>query len=95
MMHYANGRTYRNVLHCVFHELLCEEADQRDSRSLEEWQRLERETMWNFVNEQRAERGKPPLPLEEVQWAEQKALGHSDYGTKFALYCVELVEDTP
>lgn len=32
------------------------------------------------------------LPLSEVERVEQLALGHTDYGIKFALYCSELVE---
>jgi hypothetical protein len=94
-MHHANGRTYRNVLHCVFHELLCEEAKERDKRSIDEWPRLEREAMWKMVNEERANRSKEALPVEDVQRVEQMALGHTDYGTKYALYCTELVEDRP
>jgi len=94
-MYRANGHTYRNKLHHDFHMLLCDEADQRDKRGVAEWPLMERRAMWKRVNEERIQLGKVPVPLEEVARVEQTALGHTDYGTKYALYCTELVENTP
>ena len=94
-MYHANGHTYRNKLHHDFHMLLCDESDQRGKRGFAEWPMMERRAMWKRVNEERARRGKEMLQIEEVARVEQMAVGHTDYGTKYALYCTELVEDTP
>lgn len=56
-----------------------------------EWVRHERQTMHTAVNQARAEHGKPPVPLNAVEHAEDLASGHSDYTRKFAFYCAELV----
>jgi phosphopantetheine adenylyltransferase len=56
------------------------------------WVIYERETMHRAVNEARAERNLAPLPIEAV---ERVASGHSDYSSKFALYCAELVMEKP
>jgi hypothetical protein len=92
-MHRVNGYTYRNKLHHSFHELLCSEAEKRDQR--EDWPTVERTAMWEAVNRHRTQVGKERLPIEDVERVEQMAVGHTDYGTKYALYCTELVEDTP
>jgi phosphopantetheine adenylyltransferase len=54
------------------------------------WVIYERETMHRAVNEARAERGLAPVPLAAVERVESLASGHSDYSSKFALYCAEL-----
>jgi phosphopantetheine adenylyltransferase len=60
-----------------------------------EWVRFERETMHRAVNEARGEAGKQPLPIDAVERVESSATGHSDYNSKFALYCAELVLEQP
>jgi len=84
---------YRNTLHHEFHKLLCAQGKLRDQR--EDWVTAERTTMWEAVNRHRTQLGKKSLPIEDVARVEQGAVGHTDYGTKYALYCTELVEDTP
>lgn len=39
------------------------------------------------------DRCKPPLTSAQIERVEQWACGHSDYSSKFALYCAELVLD--
>lgn len=46
------------------------------------------------VNEHRALLGKPPVDAAAIERVERWALGHSDYSSKFALYCAELALDT-
>lgn len=55
------------------------------------WVLYERETMHAAVNQARADRGLPPVPIAAVKRVEQQAFGHFDYTKKFALYCAELV----
>jgi len=55
------------------------------------WAAHEREVMHEAVTKERAKLGKGPIPLDEVMKVEQLAVGHTDYGEKFALYCAELV----
>lgn len=93
MTHHVNGRIYRNYLHAELHELLCSEAEKRNERK--DWQREEREAMLEAVNGYRSRFGKSPVVMADVQRVEQMAVGHIDYGTKFALYCAELVQDRP
>lgn len=59
------------------------------------WVLHERETMHAAVNQARAEAGKQPLPIAAIEAVEQQACGHSDYSSKFALYCAELVQEQP
>jgi phosphopantetheine adenylyltransferase len=54
------------------------------------WIVYERETMHTAVNQARAERGLPALPIESIERVEMQATGHVDYTKKFALYCAEL-----
>lgn len=55
------------------------------------WIVHERETVFNAVTQERAKLGKAAIPITEVIRVERMAVGHSDYTTKFALYCAELV----
>ncbi|MGW5123287.1 hypothetical protein ACWEQ7_04330 [Streptomyces sp. NPDC004069] len=57
-----------------------------------EWTAYERACMHEKVNEIRAERGLPAVPVEDIIHVEQLAVGHSDYSRKFAFYCAELAE---
>lgn len=59
-----------------------------------EWASFERATMLHAVNEARSRRHLPPLPEATIKRAENLALGHSDYSSKFALHCAELVAFT-
>jgi len=89
-MYFKNGNTYRNALHFRLHDTLVTEAEKRNER--DDWQEQERQAMLRVVNDERRDRGLPSLQLAEVERVEQRALGHTDYGTKFALYCSELAE---
>lgn len=92
-MYRANGQSYRNVAHYEFHELLCAEAQKRKDRPPGEWPRMEEQMMFDEVNRRRGLQGKSPVSFDEFQKRHQLAIGHFDYGTKFALYCSEMVEE--
>lgn len=62
-----------------------------DGSGLPEWIAYELGVMHGMVNQLREELGLPPVGIEQVEAVEQQAVGHSDYSTKFALYCAELV----
>lgn len=53
------------------------------------WIVHEREVMAQATDRMRAERGLPPADRLALLRAEELATGHSDYGSKFALYCAE------
>lgn len=55
-----------------------------------EWAIHELNVMFAEVNRRRAENGLAPISLVDVQKVESMACGHSDYSSKFALYCAEL-----
>jgi hypothetical protein len=56
------------------------------------WVVYERQVMFNAVNVERAANGLNPIAMKELVMAETMTTGHSDYTSKFALYCAELAE---
>lgn len=56
------------------------------------WAAYERTRMHETVNDIRAERGLPAVPVEDIVRVERLAVGHSDYSRKFAFYCAEITE---
>ena len=74
-----------------FHALFAEEAKKRNER--DDWVKEEAEAMLTSVNTARLNRGKQPLRLERYELMEQCCMGHSDYHSKLALGCMELVLD--
>lgn len=84
------------------HTVLCSTGKDRDKRQEmidrpdghgreAAWAVYEREQMLRTVNQERAKLRKQPLLIKEIEQVEQLAIGHTDYGEKFALYCAELV----
>lgn len=72
--------------------VLAKAQDKRDAREPwgdDGWIEFERAEMLRAVN---AERGPHhPVTMADVVRVETQAVGHSDYVSKFALYCAELV----
>jgi len=62
-----------------------------DPYPVPEWVVHERQVMYGEVLSERAKIGKGETPFSEVLVAEGQAKGHSDYSSKFAFYCAELV----
>ncbi len=54
------------------------------------WAVYEMNTMLTEVNKRRSSRRLSPISLNDIQKVESSACGHSDYSSKFALYCAEL-----
>lgn len=90
-------------LHAQFREVLANAQKERTSRpdfvevtirghKYQEpaWAVFEMETMLGAVNKIRTSDGKPAATMDDLWRVEGTAKGHSDYSTKFALYCVEL-----
>jgi hypothetical protein len=61
------------------------------------WILFEREQMHAAVNAERARRGLSPVDVQLVVRADRLASGHSDYSSKYPLYCTEIAlgEDEP
>lgn len=55
------------------------------------WVLYERACMLEAVNELRAKADANPVALEALMAAETSACGHSDYTSKFAIRCADLV----
>lgn len=66
----------------------------RDQYDGTEWIAAERKVMLDETNEWRALLGKPPVDIAAIERVERWATGHSDYSSKFALYCAEIALDT-
>lgn len=67
------------------------EAQFRKGRSVEEWRRAELEAVWAAGLGFAQARGLPIVPIDEVAAVERMAAGHSDYGSKWALYVAEKI----
>lgn len=59
-------------------------------RQQPQWVLYERQQMLEAVNVERLTRGLESASESDVKRVEQMAEGHTDYGSKFALYCTEL-----
>lgn len=68
-----------------------DEATKRKGRSGEEWVLAERTRVFEEAQRQAALRGWRAPTLEDVAKAERSAMGHVDYGAKWALRLVELM----
>ena len=74
-----------------FFNLFADEAAQRKQR--EDWINEEAENMLLFVNVEREARSKPSITRERYDRMETCCMGHTDYHSKLALGCMELVLD--
>ena len=83
-----------------FREVLYEAASQRRERDdivdgpegpEMLWAVYERGCMHGAVTIERAARGLPPVPLDDILRVERPARGHSDYAAQFAWGCAQLV----
>ena len=81
--------------------ILANEQTRRPSRSAKvlrydgngeeaEWEAMERLAMLSAVNRARRLFESSAVQLADIERAETMACGHSDYPSKFALYCAEL-----
>jgi len=61
------------------------------------WVDYERQRMFEAVNWERHLRGIPQVTPQQIIRVETQACGHTDYASKYALYCAELAlgEDRP
>lgn len=55
------------------------------------WSLHERQVMCDEVNRLRVARGLPLVTTKDVMKVERCAAGHSDYSSKYSLYCAEIV----
>ena len=80
-----------------FTNKLNREAEHRDERQQRlfsgelAWAAHERDFMRGLVNAARTDRGAGPVAADRIAAVEQLAAGHSNYTSKFAMYCAELV----
>ncbi len=65
----------------------------RDSDGLPEWVSLERAVLVFRINQERQARGKEPITFDDYDRRELTCMGHTDYSSKLALACMELVLD--
>lgn len=70
--------------------VLTAQQSKRNSYDLEGWIAAERQVMLDATNAWRAKLGAPTVVESDIRRVEQWACGHSDYSSKFALYCAEL-----
>lgn len=61
-----------------------------DGFMIPEWVVYERQCLLKAINEKREELGLEPIEEKQVLRVEQMACGHTDYASKYTLYCTEL-----
>lgn len=86
--------TYKSVYDAIYAELIAA-SDLRSGRSVEAWILAERECVLREVNRQRLLLARVPVEIADVTRAEQQAVGHSDYISKYAHVAADLVLQEP
>lgn len=66
-----------------------QEAAKRSGRTFEEWRKAELQAVWTAARDYAQQHGLRVPLMTDVQQAEVLAVGHSDYGAKWALYVAE------
>ena len=69
---------------------LIAEAELRNGRTFKEWTESEAKAVWSATRDFAQQNCLRIPKLEEVVRVERQACGHSDYGSKWAIYAVEL-----
>lgn len=67
------------------------EASQRRGRTFDEWSSAEAQALWTAARDFAQQHGLRVPLLADVVRVERQACGHSDYGSKWALYVTELI----
>ena len=61
-----------------------DESRLRDSRSYDEWPILERQRVWEEARDYAQQNGLRVPTIKEIEQCEMSAMGHCDYGAKWA-----------
>ncbi len=69
------------------------EAKKRFGRSVDEWTAAERLAVWNAARDAAQQLGRPVPTMAQVEAEERSAIGHIDYGAKWAFYVAKLITD--
>ena len=69
-----------------------EEAMHRPERNAEDWIVAERNAMWRAARDYAQQHGLRVPTMAEVQIAESSAMGHVDYGAKWAYRVAEFMQ---
>jgi len=75
----------------VLYDAFQAEAEKRADRDVDAWIAFEREAVWRVARDYAQQHGLPVPTLAEVKKAEELALGHVDYGSKWAYGVAELL----
>lgn len=60
------------------------EAAHRGGREVSEWREQERRAVWNAARDYAQQRGLPVPTMAQIEDSETTAVGHIDYGAKWA-----------
>ncbi|RCW66255.1 hypothetical protein [Pseudorhodoferax soli] len=71
------------------------EAKLRKQREVGNWIEKERLAVWTAARDYAQQHDRPVPTLEQIKAKEQLALGHTDYGAKWAYGVAELLRATP
>jgi hypothetical protein len=74
----------------IMREILASQHSRRHEYRGTDWLYVEIDVMHHAVNCDRSKRGLPDIPRSLVVRLEACAAGHTDYASKFGLYCAEL-----
>ena len=68
----------------TLYDVFQKEAAHRKGRSIQEWQRLERLAIWGAAKDYAQQYGLCVPTMDDIERAETCAVGHVDYGAKWA-----------
>lgn len=68
------------------------EAQLRRGRDVDEWMAAERRAVWATARDYAQQQGLPIPSLAQVELKEQVAVGHTDFGAKWAYGVAELLK---
>lgn len=75
----------------AIYDALVREQKYRDGRSCEEWQEAELYVVWDAARDYALQAGLTVPTMDDVQRADQQAMGHVDYAAKLAHGVVDVM----
>ncbi len=90
-MSYMTTDTHRQLMACRDHVYAALIAAARYRHEFSDWEGRERLAVTLAANEWAIAHGMAPITVTDVLDVEQRAVGHSDYAPKLALYVAERV----
>ena len=77
----------------IFYDALGVEMDKRPGRVYPAWKEMEIQAMHRAASDYAISRSLSPVTFEQIAKAERMAMGHVDYGAKWAIHVAFFLQD--